>query len=334
MHYHDEPACIVLADRPELQGEPRYLTPHPDTFRNYQACPWATSLVIKDNETGERLLRQVTCKRWGCVYCAPRKIRKLAFLTKGAMPNRWIRLGVQPANYESPQAAWEDTSPKVPELFRKLRKQNPQCEYEYLRVCELHTGDTKYGEQYGKAIGYPHYHALLRAPYIDQRELSRLWGDLCGAPVVWIAKIDQSFSSFRYLTKYLTKLHRIEWTDRHVSYSKGFFRREDLEKMAYPECQVVERIDQHPWKFLAEHYSRTDVALRPDGSYELPRQTDLPPLNIPDWELGIREYAGKTPKPAWNDEPGQPPLKAEPLAQGRLLQDLETEAEGFVDQSF
>ena len=259
-----------------------YLVPHPATWKNYQSCPWAKSILAIDPETNGPILCAVTCKRWGCPFCAAKKIRKLAYLTNGAEPNRWIRLGVQPENYDSPRAAWEHTSPQLPEVCRQLRVGPPAREVEYLRVTELHQS------------GYPHYHALLRSSYIPQKELSDRWAKLTGAPVVWIAKIDATFSSFRYLVKYLTKLHKIEWTDRHVSYSKNFFRAEDREKMAFPERTITERSDEHPWLYLSRRFPGETIAVDDRGVYHLPysfcgipadigrRELDLPPL--PDQE--------------------------------------------------
>jgi hypothetical protein len=287
-----EPLAIRLADYPDERPNRRFLVPHPSTFANFTACPWATTRIVRDVETGRPLLCPVTCKRWGCSYCAPRKIRRLAFLTKGAEPNRWIRLGVNPALYDSPKAAWEDTSPKVPELCRILRK--TRGEVEYLRVAEIHNGTTRYAEldEPGKALGFPHYHALLRSSYIPQKELSAAWGDLTGAPVVWIAKISQTFSSFRYLTKYLTKLHRLEWTDRHVSYSKKFFREEDMEKLAYPERDLIEVSEKHPWKLLADRYADQEVTAHEDGTYLLPDHADLDIRDTSMIELGLRPPDG------------------------------------------
>lgn len=286
--FTDEPTAVLEADRPAANKPPRYLVPHPSTFKNYQCCPWATSRIVRDVETGRPLLCPVTCKRWGCSYCAPRKIRKLAFLTNNAKPNRWIRLGVQPANYATPEEAWRDTSPKVPELCRKLKKLVGECEY--LRVAEIHNGTTRYSELEvpAKALGFPHYHAMIRSAYIPQKTLSDLWGKLTGAPVVWIAKIDQSFSSFRYLTKYLTKLHRLEWTDRHVSYSKHFFREEDLEKLAFPERDLIETSEKHPWKLLADRYADQQVEANENGTFVLPAHTDMSIRDIPLSDFGLR----------------------------------------------
>jgi len=255
------------SDVPLQRPPPRFLTPHPSTFRDYSCCPWSTTLISRDHETNRTVLSCLTCKRWGCSYCAPRKIRRLAFLTNGAQPNRWIRLGVDPALYESPKDAWESTAPMLPECIRILR--TTLGEIEYLRVCELHVS------------GYPHYHALLRSGFIPQKLLSTTWKHLVKAPVVWISKIDQSFSSFRYLTKYLTKLHRIEWTDRHVSYSRNFFRPEDCEKISFPKRDITERSETHPWKWMCDHYPGEQIALEADGTYTLPHEPDWQRDDVP-----------------------------------------------------
>jgi hypothetical protein len=298
----------------------RYLTPSPATFRNYQTCPWAKSIVYLHPETGQKTLAALTCKRWGCSYCAPRRIKKLAYLTKGAAPNRWIRLGVQPDLYESPEEAWRKTSPLVPECFRKLKK--TYGEIEYLRVCELHNGTTKYDElrEPGKALGYPHYHALLRSGYIPQKALSDTWGALTEAPVVWIAKIAESFSSFRYLTKYLTKLHRLEWTDRHVSYSRNFFKPEDMEKLVQPQKDLVAKSDDHPFVYLTNRYGEQEVAVNNDGTYTLPAREDeyQSECRPEHFGLGLPE----TPPPV------TPPSPA------RLLFDCDDQPTSYYDTDF
>jgi hypothetical protein len=292
------PDYIAQADQPLARPAPIYLVPHPATFKNYQCCPWATTVVVRDVETGYPSLRPVTCKRWGCSYCAPRKIRKLAFLTNGAKPNRWIRLGVNPALHTTPEDAWRSTSPKLPELCKRIRKERGECEY--LRVCEIHEGTTRYNElkEPGKAKGFPHYHALLRSSFIPQKDLSAIWGELTGAPIVYIAKIDQTFSSFRYMVKYLTKLHRIEWTDRHVSYSRNFFAPEDLEKLAYPQREIIRMSDEHPWKYLADRYPGEEIALEKDGSYTLPWDEYYAHADVSLEDLGLRiPQADEPPQP-------------------------------------
>lgn len=334
-----EPDAVSAADRPHETPVRTFLTPSPSTFKNYSTCPWAETAVIRNHETGEYQVCAISCKRWGCSYCAPRKIRKLAFLTNGAAPNRWIRLGVNPRNYETPAEAWKHTSPLVPELFRVLRQKHG--EMAYLRVCEIHEGKTVYPGQ-KKAVtaeGFPHYHALLRCGYLPVKELSQAWAALTalplpkeenartaildlaarrydekaltslisalnkghdafktkwqlttGAAYVWIAKIDQTFRSFRYLTKYLTKLHKMEWTDRHVSYSKNFFRGEDTEKMAYAKRDVIMRDKTHPWKFLADYFGSDQISVDEKGTWNVPWYPSMPETDIPLREFGLARY--------------------------------------------
>lgn len=357
--FNDSAAALRDADAPAAPPVRRFLIPNPSTFRNYTCCPWATSRIVRCPETSAPLLQPVTCKRWGCSFCAPRKIKRLAFLVKGAEPNRWCRLGVQPANYltgengESPaEVAWRETSPKVPELFRRLKSLYGECEY--LRVCELHNGTTHYAElpSPGSALGFPHYHALMRSAYIPQPVMSRLWAhftalpwpgfdalpaataalaaegrnvkklqtllnkanaeptklreawdNASGAPVIWISKIDKSFSSFRYLTKYLTKLHRLEWTDRHVSYSRDFFRAEDREKISFAQRDLIEVSDLHPWKLLSDRFGLQSVGANPDGTYLLPDERDAFEADTPLSAFGLRIPEGG---PRRDEQPAPP----------------------------
>ena len=84
-----------------------------------------------------------------------------------------------------------------------------------------------------------------------------------------VKRIDQTFATFRYLVKYLTKLHKIEWTDRHVSYSKNFFRAEDKEEVAYAKLDEIEHYTAHPFVYLQERYTWDHVKELGDGRYLL-----------------------------------------------------------------
>ena len=217
-----------------------------------------------------------------------------------------LRLGVDPEKWESPEAAWRGTSPQVPELCRILRKERGECEY--LRVTELHKS------------GWPHYHCLIRSSFLPQKRISELWDQLTKAPVVDIRKVDNTFSSFRYLVKYLTKLHKIEWTDRHVSYSRGFFREEDLEKILYPDRDVLERTDEHPWVYLSNRYDAADVGVDTRGNYHLPYRFCGRPRSYTREDCGL-----DTPKP---------PQEATNHYQTCLVGLEDYAAESITDQSF
>lgn len=288
---------IDTADAPQAQ-ELRYLVPHPATWKNHNCCPWATTVLVTDPETDGVLLVPVNCKRWGCEWCAIRKIRRLAFCTHNAEPNRMLTLTVDPELYESPQEAWEKNTDLIPELVKVIRnepvrawkawnKSHPgktrpcpdPCEFEYLKVTELHKS------------GWPHWHLLCRSPYIDKKWLSDEWAKLTGAIIVDIRKIHNSFSSFRYLVKYLTKLRKIEWTDRHVSYSGNFFRPQDREKVVYAERDVIERTDEHPWLYLSRRYDRDMIGVDNAGNYHLPDTFCGSPMDMDRAEVGLPRLA-------------------------------------------
>jgi hypothetical protein len=284
----------TLVSEPEQAAPIRYLVPHPATWRNYSSCPWATTVIVIDPIDDRLLLVPVNCKRWGCEWCAIRKIRKMAFLTNGAMPSRMLTLTIDPALYESPKDAWEKTTDLIPELVRLIRnepvrqwKENKKAgrrcsaeapeptEFEYLKVTELHKS------------GWPHWHLLCRSPYIPRQWLTDEWAKLTGATRIDLKKITNTFSSFRYLVKYLTKLHKIEWTDRHVSYSRNFFRESDKEETLYPERAVEERSEEHPWLYLSRRYDRHLIGVDDRGNFVLPHSFFGTPTDMDRTDVGL-----------------------------------------------
>lgn len=166
-------------------------------------------MTCRSEETGQHMLVAITCKTWQCKFCAGMKIKRLAFMTQAAKPNRFITLTVKVSNYESPVAAWQATRARVPELFRSLRPRFGDVEY--LRVTEL----TKQG--------FPHYHCLVRSKYLPHPVIKAWWEAKTGNPIVDVRQVNSAFNAYWYLVKYLTKMHNLEWTERHVSYSRGFF---------------------------------------------------------------------------------------------------------------
>lgn len=269
----------------KMQAEPsvyRFIC-NPDAFKNVQSCQTASSLLGTDPNTDEKILVAVTCKRWGCEYCAKVKIKRLSWLTHNANPNRLLTLTIDPAMYESPRDAFEQTSIKVPELVRMMRKESP--EFEYLRVTEV----TKQG--------FPHYHMLVRSSFIHHSKFKKAWTSLTGAKIVDVRQVHNTFSAYHYLVKYLTKMHKLDWTERHVSYSRNFFRPEDLEKFVFAPMENIQKVDEHPFEYLASRYPDEEIEMRGNGRYVIPYETCGAPLSISKKELGLAndvEYEGHT----------------------------------------
>ncbi len=237
-------------------------------FSKVDPCPNGQTLQARCVELRCTAWTQVPCKQWACPYCSRRKIARLARLTKLAAPNRMLTLTVDPGLWENPRAAFDGTRRQVPELIRRLRKDFG--EIEYLRATEL----TK--------NGWPHYHLLIRSGFLPHKVVQRIWAELTGAIIVDLRQVKQTFSAYTYLVKYLSKLHKIEWTERHLSYSKNFFPKEEKEEppqqtYTFDAMRILHRslvlmhYDQHRGRalvWLTGNWHTIDTEL-PEGCPEL-----------------------------------------------------------------
>jgi hypothetical protein len=209
-------------------------------FTVLNKCPKAQTLLGFSPDEMSYVIAELPCQNWSCRSCAERKIRRLAALTRDAKPTRMLTLTVDPGRWPSPRAAFDGTRRQVNELLKKLRtKFGP---IEYLRVTEL----TK--------KGFPHYHLLLRSGFIPHAVVKQLWNDLTGATIVDLRQVKESFRAYTYLVKYLSKLHKIEWTERHVSYSKGFFPPEPERKNEPLAIESKSILPMHPITYLLQNH--------------------------------------------------------------------------------
>jgi hypothetical protein len=149
-----------------------------------------------------------------------------------------LTLTVDPKCFpDGPRSAFESTASFVPELIRALRLRFGPVEY--LRVTELHKS------------GFPHYHLLVRSAFLPHAVVKNLWNKYTGATIVDLKPVNASFRAYTYLTKYLTKMHKLDWTERHVSYSRNFFP--PTKKPDTPDLGDFHRYNDHPFVWLAEH---------------------------------------------------------------------------------
>jgi len=283
------PHSTALPSVKQCQTYPRDYICSPIDQSKTLTCPFAQTLDAFWAERNSRVVFGMPCKRWGCSWCARSKIKALAGRTQTADPKRLLTLTIDPSLYSSPREAFDKTRRQVPELIRQLREKFG--EVEYLKVTELHKS------------GFPHYHLMIRSGYLPHECIKSIWSSLTGAKICHIEPINQKFSTFFYLVKYLSKMHRIAWTDRHVSYSRNYFRPDpNFEK---EPCTLTEkRLEpQHPWIYLHNLWSRLSVRqirefawLVPDqipGNPELvdPKLYGLPRERDPEWwELHWKEF--------------------------------------------
>ena len=252
---------------------PRELTVTALDLRHNPICPNATTSVYEEHCSGFLHVFATTCKRWGCAYCSRKKIQQLAIWTAAAAPNRLLTLTIDPAFDLSPKAAWLRTAHQVPELIRKLRlKFGP---VEYLRVTELHKS------------GYPHYHLLVRSGYLPHQVVKDVWSTLTGATIVDLRAVEKAFSAYWYLTKYLSKMKRKTWTERHVSFSRKFVPAEVKQKPPKMNLLLQYRSDDHPYRWLADHRWHLVVTMESPHHFRTENVQQEAPCDLTNWELGI-----------------------------------------------
>jgi len=118
---------------------------------------------------------------------------RLVWLIERSRPDKFMTLTANPRLYAEPNEAFRDLNAKFALLIKRLRRDTPDAEFEYLAVWER------------TQAGWPHLHVLLRAPFIPQRRLSAEWRSLTGAYIVDVRAVDSAPRAARYMAKYLTK---------------------------------------------------------------------------------------------------------------------------------
>lgn len=240
------------------------------------------------------------CKQWSCRHCAEIKIRRLAGMTFRAKPNRLLTLTIDPQLYDNPRHAFDQTRRKVPELMRFLRTR--YTDIEYLRVTELTKG------------GWPHYHLLVRSPYIPHSVVKDKWSALTGALIVDIRKVKGTLNTYTYLVKYLSKMHKIGWTERHVSYSRKFFAQTDKEIQHDFHLDEKTIIEAHPCTYLYARFRGATLTMLGPNLFALDPNHDAVQDTIADDDYKtcaelpcIEEILTPLPSPDPLDRPHSPP---------------------------
>ena len=190
-------------------------------------CPSAMVITGYDIETELMHFFQTTCNRWNCINCGPWKTWDFCNRVEAAEPNRFITLTcTQPAG-QTPRDVWKRVRRQVPELIRWIRKHRGPCEY--ARVLEEHKS------------GFPHFHLIVRGPYIQQSVLSDQWFKLTDAFMVDIRKINPGGGVARYVAKYLSKQMGHGFTERRVTNSKHFFPPKPEKEASNLQLEGVQR---------------------------------------------------------------------------------------------
>lgn len=167
--------------------------------------------VVGEAEDGTLIVHPLACRSWSCSRCAYNNKRKLLSRLKAIEVTTLLTLTCNPKRHPHSDDAFQQTSAAVNFLFKRIRRRWPDTKIEYFLVWER----TK--------RGWPHAHLLLRAPFIPQKWLSRVWEELTGAPVVDIRAVHQSHQVVSYIAKYLAKDPQAPPGMKRYRSSRGFF---------------------------------------------------------------------------------------------------------------
>jgi hypothetical protein len=204
-------------------------------------CPHAATICGYSLRLQASVVIAQTCKTWSCPICGRRRISRLAHRVRHAQPNRLCTLTIDPARHETPRAAFHTTSKALSVLVRDLR--SAFGEWEHLRVLEL------------TRKGWPHYHLMVRSPYVPHAWIRSRWAHLTGAHIVDIRQIKAQDKVYWYVVKYLAKQTRIDFTNRRVSQTRGFFKDPPFDPGPPLDLQDSIHRHQHPASYITRELS-------------------------------------------------------------------------------
>lgn len=109
-------------------------------------------------------------------------------------PYKFLTLTSSPESPDDIQRSWR-------KLIMRLHRRG-LLKDGYIRVTEY------------THAGRPHYHVIYRGGYIEQAMISALWGQLHGAPIVYISRVKSKKGISGYLGKYMAKegQGRLSWS--------------------------------------------------------------------------------------------------------------------------
>ncbi len=232
------------------------------TMSLFQECFHGQTLEAYSTKYNRTVWLLLPCNQWSCRLCAARKISRLASKTNRAEPNRLLTLTIDPSKWDSPRESFDGTRRQVPELVRKLRLKFGSVEY--LRVTELTNK------------GWPHYHLLIRSGFLPQPVVKEIWASLTGATIVDLRQVKNKFQTYIYLVKYLTKMHKLAWTTRHVSTSRNFFPPEPPVEKNTLGLTSKTVIESNPAKYLFSMFRGATLVELTHGVYGLTSTPDEP----------------------------------------------------------
>lgn len=226
-------------------------------------------------DSGKMCASGLSCNRWDCDTCKPRRLRGLKSLAKSGRPTTMITLTCRHTSFDSPAEAAQRLVQSWRLVLQRAKREGIAAGVEYLCVFEQHKS------------GWPHLHILCRAPYIDQQWLSDRMAEYADGPNVWIRKVRSQRMAAYYVSKYCSKgPHRYDGCKRYWR-SQGY-QVEDIDASdGVPVHDRRYQLHRVGLLALADVLRRTGwevVGTEPGGWIAKPPDFDCPMPQAGEWE--------------------------------------------------
>ena len=158
----------------------------------------------EEHATGQIHAARLYCKSWNCEHCGPIRRKQLQAQAAAGSPTTLITLTSPFNQYETPDEAARAIVHAWRMTLQQGQREGRFPRIQYIAVFE----ETK--------KGWPHLHILARAPFIEQRWLSRTMHDHGAGEIVDIRRVYNARHAARYVGKYVSKApHRYEGCKRY-----------------------------------------------------------------------------------------------------------------------
>lgn len=170
------------------------------------------------------------CKCWRCELCTPFNHRRIKRKAREGKPNVFLTLTVNPARYETFDAAARDLKNAWVNLRRAMERDHEVRRPPFIAIFEK----TK--------AGWPHLHILMRCKFIDQKWYSETMRRLIGAHIVDVRWIDNVGRVAAYVAKYISK------APESFAHCKRWWRSHDY-SVEVEECEPFKRFSPFVHEF-------------------------------------------------------------------------------------
>jgi hypothetical protein len=172
-------------------------------------CCCSPHIVVQHTDNG-LLTYRANCKQWPCPDCSPYLTRKLRSGLLDGAPTKFMTLTCVAVPDETQTERRKRMGKGLLLLMRKIKRRYGLKRLPYAVIVEAHKS------------GEPHFHVLLRAPFIDQDWVGQQWQALGFGRVAKVDAVWNRYGASRYLTKYLSKAPAKFGTTKRFWYSRDW----------------------------------------------------------------------------------------------------------------